>query len=549
MTRCYTSIAIALLLVLVLGPPARAAAPDVQNIIDQRVRSGMAAGLVVGIVRDGTRQFYSAGMLRADGTDRVDENTIFEIGSISKVFTTLLLAQMDEQGDVKLSDAAQKFLPATVQMPEKDGKQITLEHLATHTSGLPRMPSNFTPADPQNPYADYTVQQMYDFLTSYTLVQEIGGQGAYSNLGMGFLGHLLELRSGKSYEELIITRICKPLGMTSTTTKPRARDGARVATGHQGLTPVSAWDIPTLAGAGDINSTAGDMLIFTAANLGLLKTPLTSTMRRCHRARVDSASPQMKIGLGWHISKKHDSEITWHNGGTGGFASFIGFRSDTNEGVVVLSNSAYRAVDQIGMHLLNNKYELADIPDEVAVDAAKLQDYAGTYTLPMGQILTVKVEADRLMVKLSGQSFYPVFPESNDKFFYKVVEAKLSFMRDKQGKVDRLILHQGGRDQAGKKMAEAYAPVAVEIDSTILQRYVGEYQFPHGGKMAVTRNGDQLKARLSGQPAIEIYAKSETRFFYKVVIAEISFQLDDQGKVQSLTLHQGGLDQVATRTD
>ena len=89
----------------------------------------------------------------------------------------------------------------------------------------------------------------------------------------------------------------------------------------------------------------------------------------------------------------------------------------------------------------------------------------------------------------------------------------------------------------------------MEIDSTILQHYVGEYQFPHGGKVTVTRNGDQLKARLSGQPAIEIYAKSETRFFYKVVIAEISFQVDDQGKVQSLTLHQGGLDQVATRTN
>ncbi len=291
------------------------------------------------------------------------------------------------------------------------------------------------------------------------------------------------------------------------------------------------------------------MLIFTAANLGLLKTPFTSTMRRCHRARVDSADPQLKIGLAWHIWKKHGSDITWHNGGTGGFAAFMGFRTDTNEGVVVLSNSAYRGVDQIGLHLLNTKYELADGPDEMAVDAAVLQDYVGTYTLPAGQIFTLKVENDRLMVKLSGQDFYPVFPESKDKFFYRVVEAKLSFMRDDQGKVNRLILHQGGLDQTAKKRAEAYAPEAVEIASTLLQRYVGEYRFPRGGKVTVTRNGNQLKARLSGQPAIEIYAKSETRFFYKIVIAEISFQVDDQGKVQSLTLHQGGLDQVASRTN
>ena len=549
MIRCYTSSSIALLLASVLSPLAQAAAPDAQKIIDERVQNGLATGLVVGLVRDGNRQFYSAGTLRADDTEKVDENTIFEIGSISKVFTTLLLAQMAEQGQVKLSDPAQKFLPSAVQMPSKNGTQITLEHLATHTSGLPRIPSNFNPADPQNPYADYTVQQMYDFLASYTLVKEIGGQATYSNLGMGFLGHLLELQSGKSYEELIIARICKPLGMNSTTTKPRARDAARVATGHQGHTPVSAWDIPTLAGAGDINSTAGDMLIFCAANLGSPETPLTSTMRRCHGARVESADPQLKIGLGWHIWKKHGSDITWHNGGTGGFASFVGFRTDTNEGVVVLSNSAYRGVDQIGLHLLNSKYELAEIPDEVAVDADTLQDYVGTYTLPMGQIFSVKVENDQLMVKLSGQDFYPVFPKSNDKFFYKIVEAKISFMRDDQGKVDRLILHQGGLDQPARKTAEAYAPEAVKIDSAVLQHYVGEYQFPHGGKVTVTRDGNQLKARLSGQPAIEIYPKSETRFFYKIVIAEISFQIDDQEKVQSLTLHQGGLDQVAARTN
>ena len=232
---------------------------------------------------------------------------------------------------------------------------------------------------------------------------------------------------------------------------PFDRHAARVATGHRGRTPVSAWDIPTLAGAGDINSPASDMLTFTAANLGLFETPLTSTMRRCHQARVDSANPQLKIGLGWHIWKKHGSDITWHNGGTGGFATFMGFRTDTNEGVVVLSNSAYRGVDQIGLHLLNHKYELASIPVEVAIDAAKLQDYAGTYTLPKGQVFTVKVENDRLRVELSGQEFHPVFPEANDKFFYRVVEAKLSFMRDDQGKVDRLTLHQGGIDQVATR--------------------------------------------------------------------------------------------------
>ena len=439
----------------------QATAALVQKIIDARVEAELAPAIVVGIVRkDGTKEFYCAGKLKAGGTEQVDENTIFEIGSISKVLTTLLMAQMEEQGDLEFSDHAQSFLPAGVTMPIKEGisqpsgetppTHITLEHLATHSSGLPRMPSNFQPKDPSNPFADYTCQRLYDFLSSHTLEGEMG-QIVYSNLGMGLLGHILELQSGKSYEQLLIVRICEPLGMNSTTTRPRPRDAARVATAHMGRAPVSAWDFAALAGCGDINSTATDMLIFAAANLGQLDTPLLNAMRLCHAPRVTSARSPVKIGLGWHLLGQPGREIIWHNGGTYGFASFMGFRPDTGEGVIILSNASYRGVDRIGFHLLDDGHKLDKLPELVTIDPRILSDYVGFYSLNPDMKLTIKNDNDQLFVMVSGQSFFPVYPTGRDEFAFKVADARISFVRNQQGKVDRLVLHQNGLDQEALK--------------------------------------------------------------------------------------------------
>ncbi len=184
---------------------------------------------------------------RAHGQSAVDGNTIFEIASVTKVFTSLLLADMVERGEVKLDDPISKFLPAAVKLPTRNGKEITLVELATHTSGLSRIPDNLNPKDWQNPYADYTVDNMYTFLSGYTLPRDIGSKYAYSNLGAGLLGHVLSLKAGSSYESLVIDRICKPLGMNDTTMILSDEMKSRFAVGHNkdGL-PAEHWDIPTL---------------------------------------------------------------------------------------------------------------------------------------------------------------------------------------------------------------------------------------------------------------------------------------------------------------
>ena len=459
----YVLLISAITALLVIGFSTQAATPQVQEIIDDRVEANLAPAIAVGIVRkDGAKEFYFAGTLQADGTEEVDEDTIFEIGSISKVFTTLLMALMQEDGELEFSDNAQRFLPAGVSMPTKEGiskanedtpkTHITLEHLATHTSGLPRMPSNIKPKDPCNYYADYTYQQMYDFLSIYELEGEIGREAVYSNLGMALLGHILELQSGKSYEELLIGLVCEPLGMHSTTTKPRPRDAVRVAGAHNGTTPVSAWDMPTFAGCGDINSTLSDMLIFTAANMGQIDMPMAIAMRRCHAPRENKTN--YPIRLGWGISGQLGTEITGHNGGTGGFASSMGFRPDTGEGVVVLSNASYRGVDMICLHLLDERYKLDNIQKKVKIDPRILSDYVGTYTLNADNIFTIKIENDQLFAMLTGQCFDPLYPTGRDEFTSWAVDAQFSFVRNRQGKVDRLVLHQNGRDLEALKTNE-----------------------------------------------------------------------------------------------
>ncbi len=330
---------------------------DVKQSIKERIRLGESVGMVAGFINShGKREYFSYGTLKMDGKIPVDRNSVYEIGSISKVFTCTALADMVLTGEVSLEDPAEKFLPDTVNMPSRNGNKITLENLAANNSALPRMPFNFLPKDPDNPYADYTVENMYAFLSAYTLQRDIGEKYEYSNLGMGLLGHILSLRAGVDYEQLIIERICRVLGMKDTVITLTTDMEDRLARGHNPVGEVSNWDIPTLAGAGALRSTAKDMLTFLGANMGIGHTRLLPAMEMTHEPRID-AGIGIKVGLGWHIRDNGKTRIIWHNGGTGGYRTFCGFIKDKKIGVVVLSNMNISA-DDIGFHVLDSSYAL-----------------------------------------------------------------------------------------------------------------------------------------------------------------------------------------------
>jgi CubicO group peptidase (beta-lactamase class C family) len=221
------------------------------------------------------------------------------------------------------------------------------------------MPNNFRPADPTNPYADYSVQQMYAFVSGYQLPRDPGDSAEYSNFAMGLLGHALARQAGTSYEEVVRARVLLPLGMTRTGIVLTPWMRQHLAHGHDAMgDPAANWDIPTLAGAGALRSTANDMLRFAAANLAATDTGLYASLHTAQRAlrRFDGTD---SIGFNWLISRPGGRAITWHNGGTGGYRTFIGLDRAARRAVVVLTNSGGGGLDDLGFHLLDSGVPLA----------------------------------------------------------------------------------------------------------------------------------------------------------------------------------------------
>ncbi|MGH7504287.1 MAG: serine hydrolase domain-containing protein, partial [Longimicrobiales bacterium] len=303
-----------------------------------------------------TRRVVTVGEPALSGP-ALDESTLFEIGSITKVFTGILLAEMAERGEVRLDEPVAELLPPGTRVPSRGGRQITLVDLATQSSGLPRLPDNMRPADMTNPYADYTAEQLYDFLASYELTRDIGAEYEYSNLGVGLLGYALALRADTSYEALVRERILAPLGMESTGITLDDDERRRLTPGHNALGQVvQNWDMPVLAGAGALRSTVDDMLTFLAANLDPPESPLGRAIREAHEPRFTTDNPKLRLGLNWHILDTNGRTLIWHNGGTGGYRSMLVFDPERHTGVIVLSNSN-RSVDEIGLHLLEPAIE------------------------------------------------------------------------------------------------------------------------------------------------------------------------------------------------
>jgi CubicO group peptidase (beta-lactamase class C family) len=290
------------------------------------------------------------------------------------------------------------------------------------------------------------------------LPRDIGSEFEYSNLGAGLLGFALARRAGTGYEELVRKRITGPLGMKSTgiTLTPEMKE--RLAVGHNpDLKAVPNWDFDALAGCGALRSDANDLLTFLAANLGYIKSPLAPAMASMRAVRRATGSASLgEIGLGWLMVKPSSYEIVWHNGGTGGYRSFIGFVPSTRVGVVVLSNTfTATGVDDVGMHLLDSHAPLMPPPKEhkeIAVDPKLFDAYVGQYQLAPNFILTITREGDKLFVQATGQPKLQIFPESALEFFLKVVDAQITFETDSTGRASSFVLHQNGKNMPGKRI-------------------------------------------------------------------------------------------------
>ena len=334
-----------------LFPPDEAVREFVRPYIDAR----QAMGIVIGLIEpDGSRRVLTLGDA-GEGARPLAASSIFEIGSITKTFTGAVLADMVRRGEVRLDDPVGKYLPASVRVPSFNGRQITLLDLATHMSGLPRLPTGYVPPDPSNPYADYAAEHLYAFLNSHELAREPGTNFEYSNLGMGLLGHALARAAGAdSFPALVADRVLRQLGMSMTAYGRPAALWPWTTRGHnqQGAI-VPYFDVAVLAGGGGLNSNVNDLMTYLDANIGEPTSPLEHAMRDAHRGyRIPR--PGVQLGLGWMTMTRGPLTLVGRNGGTAGYSTYVAFDPETRAGVVVLTNSGdFDYSDFIGRELLN----------------------------------------------------------------------------------------------------------------------------------------------------------------------------------------------------
>jgi D-alanyl-D-alanine-carboxypeptidase/D-alanyl-D-alanine-endopeptidase len=325
-----------------LAEPATA---SIRDVLKQAVGGNeQVAGMVAVVVDHGGTRMATYGSSGVPDL-AMDADTVFEIMSITKVLTSLLLADMAARGEVAFDDPVAKYLPLTL---HERGRPIRLLDLATYTSGLPNMPGNVPPdwyAHP-NPMGDYTEARLFEFLASYVPKYEPGTHYEYANLGFGLLGIALARRAGKTYEELLIERVCDPLGLTDTGITLTGEMRRHLARGHDlTLKPTPLWDVPAMPGMGCVRSNAKDLTVLLSASMGLVHSPLREPLARLVETRRPTSLAGTDAGLGWFITSDKDEQIVWKSGLSAGCNTFIGFSPQKHRGALVLANFLWQPID------------------------------------------------------------------------------------------------------------------------------------------------------------------------------------------------------------
>jgi serine-type D-Ala-D-Ala carboxypeptidase/endopeptidase len=337
-----------------------------QSLVDNNKTN---AAIVVGLVDPNGTQFYGYGNMSNANPIKVDKDTIFAIGSITKVFTTILLADMVNRGLVNLDDPIEKYLPPSIKVPTYNGQKITLENLATHNSGLPEFPgshcvSNFNGTNDDDTIQarlffiecdkTYTFDQLFQDLSNSTLTSEPGLKFEYSTFGSALLGHILALKSNMSYDRLLEERILNVLGMNSTSIILSDAQKSRLAIGHLNSQELPFWNISRpIAPAGGLHSSVADMLKFASANLGLIDTKINNAMKESHIIIHDSRlgnafsnNYTAYVSLGWIIATDFGIQIVEHNGETpDGYNSFIALNPTKERGIVIIASASSIDID------------------------------------------------------------------------------------------------------------------------------------------------------------------------------------------------------------
>ncbi|MBV8894958.1 MAG: serine hydrolase [Acidobacteriaceae bacterium] len=470
----------------------------------------------------------------------------FRLGSITKQFTAASILLLEERGKLSTNDPVKKYMPDAPATWDK----ITIYHLLTHTSGIP----SFTglPAYSSLEAFAITPEKLVALFRDKPLEFQPGEKWNYSNSGYALLGYLIEKISGQSYPQFLQENILTPLGMkdsgydSNTAIIARRASGYTAASGGIENSGFINMTVPFSAGA--LYSTTEDLLrweqglfggkILSPAELQKMTTPFKNN-----------------YACGLFVSERKGKKLIQHGGGIEGFNTSLAYYPDDKLTVIALANLNGSAPDEITAELGDVVHgEPVRLPSErkeLELSPAILSRYVGTYDFPGGAKMLIMLTGDQLYTKLASQPQVAIYPESEKLFFAKVVDAEIEFVTDKNGAVTNLILHQNGMDQTAPRISAAVEVPperkAITVPVETLKQYVGTYELAPGVDIDMTLDGDQLMTQVTGQPKFPLFAETTTRFFLKVVDAQVDFVKDADGKVNNIVLHQNGMDHTAAR--
>lgn len=467
---------------------------------------------------------------------------LFEIGSLSKVFTGLLLAQAVERGELALEDTLGRLLEGKVAFSSPEAAAITLGQLVTHTSCLPRLPADFrsnTALD--NPYRSYDRARLWAALGTLKLSTAPPCAGSYSNMGFAVLGEVLAERSGKPWEALVRERIAEPLGMADT--RQHLGDQApRLALGFDDREPAAPWDFQAFAGAGALRSSTADLLLFSRALLAGAAGPLGKAAERLLTplAAFDGAS----IGYAVLIREHEGRRTILHMGGTGGYRALWMLAPDTQEALALLASNAEVDLAAVQERLLASRYP---VPGEAAAGSEPaLAAYQGVFRANRELAFAFVAQEGVLHVRIGSQEFQPLVAAGADRFTRAETGLDFRFVHS-AGRVASVVAAGNGATVAAARSDEA-APARATLPDAMLQAYAGRYRLAPGAEFDVRVQAGHLAVKLTRQPRYRVYPTAQAdRFAYEVVPAELQFERPGGSQAAALVLHQGGMQQRAPR--
>ena len=475
--------------------------------------------------------------------------TRFAIGSVTKQFTAMGIMQLSEKNLLNVEDKVSKYIPEL-----KEGDKLTIHNLLTHTSGL----KNYTDlieifkADTKNK----DPMMMVNLIKDMPLEFKPGEQFQYSNTNYLLLGMIIEKLTGESFEDYLEKNILKPLDMKDTGVSYGKNNQSPNATPYSGfmeLEPIDDSIVLNLAfGAGNMYSTTGDLSKWDLA-LKTEKLVSKETVDKIFKNYIMFSKTE-GYGYGWMVSDTDLGKRVKHGGNTLGFTSIIDRYIDKKLTIIALTNKGYYDVERLADDLKNisqgKEHKSVEHLEEIEIkDKALYEKYIGKYKLFEGADIYVTYKNGNLYAQVTGQPSFQIFPQTENKFFAKIVEVSIEFISNDKGETIKLNLEQMGQEFTCEKIEqeEFKEQEQVYVDSKIYEQYVGDYELAPNAIITITKENEKIYAKLTGQEKYEIFASSESEYFYKVVDAKISFIRDENGKVISLRLHQNGVDMPAIK--